>query len=73
MVSTSTKRQSEAAQAQLDVLSGQLTDAFSGMERVLDALAQDAWICSAIEESDMAHPRELYARAGQAGGGCARK
>ncbi|MFR2496346.1 MAG: hypothetical protein ACLTBF_11905, partial [Christensenellales bacterium] len=37
MVSTSTKRQSEAAQAQLDVLSGQLTDAFSGMERVLDA------------------------------------
>lgn len=61
MVSTSTKRQSEAAQAQLDVLSGQLTDAFSGMERVLDALAQDAWIRSAIEESDTAHPRELYA------------
>ena len=61
MVSTSTKRQSEAAQAQLDVLGGQLTDAFSGMERVLDALAQDAWICSAIEESDTAHPRELYA------------
>lgn len=51
MVSTSTKRQSEAAQAQLDVLSGQLTDAFSGMERVLDALAQDAWIRSAIEKA----------------------
>ena len=61
MVSTSTKRQSEAAQAQLDVLSGQLTDAFSGMEHVLDTLAQDAWIRSAIEESDTAHPRELYA------------
>ena len=38
MVSTSAKRQEETARAQLAGMTRQLTEAFSGMERALDAL-----------------------------------
>ena len=43
MVSTSAKRQEETARAQLAGMTRQLTEAFSGMERALDALAGEEW------------------------------
>lgn len=61
MVSTSAKRQEETARAQLAGMTRQLTEAFSGMERALDALAGDEWVRSALEEGDAAHPRAVYA------------
>ena len=61
MVSTSAKRQEETARAQLAGMTRQLTEAFSGMERALDALAGDEWVRLALEEGDAAHPRAVYA------------
>ena len=61
MVSTSAKRQEETARAQLAGMTRQLTETFSGMERALDALAEDEWVRSALEEGDAAHPRAVYA------------
>ena len=60
MVSTSAKRQEETARAQLAGMTRQLTEAVSGMERALDALAGE-WVRSALEEGDAAHPRAVYA------------
>ena len=61
MVSTSAKRQEETARAQLAGMTRQLTEAFSGMERALDALAGDEWVRLALEAGDAAHPRAVYA------------
>lgn len=61
MVSTSARRQEETARAQLAGMTRQLTEAFSGMERALDALAGDEWVRSALEAGDAAHPRAVYA------------
>ena len=51
MVSTSAKRQEETARAQLAGMTRQLTEAFSGMERALDALAGDEWVRLALERA----------------------
>ena len=61
MVSTSAKRQEETARTQLAGMTRQLTEAFSGMERALDALAGDEWVRLALEKGDAAHPRAVYA------------
>ena len=60
MVSTSARRQAEAAETQLAAWAGQLTEAFAGMERALDALAGDEQVLSALQD-DAAPPREVYA------------
>lgn len=61
MVSTSERRQREAADAQLQTLTAQLTEALSGMERALDMLAGDEQILSTVDSGGAAHSRELYA------------
>lgn len=61
MVSTSERRQREAADVQLQTLTAQLTEALSGMERALDTLAGDEQILSVVDSGGAAHSRELYA------------